>query len=408
VSAAIAEAQPPGHVPPELVWNHGYAAFSHELDDPFVAAGRMHEGPGIIWSPDIGYGHGGWILTRHALISEALLDTRSFSSARTNNAIANLLGVDWKLNPLEFDPPQHSSYRHILNPFFSPRAVKGLEESVREICAELASSFEKDGKCEFIGAFSSRLPAYVFLALMGLPREDFPRFMAWEDGLLRGKDLAERAEAGGAILEYLQDFVARERQDPSTGLLRGILSAQIDGRPLSEGEIMGMIFVLYVGGLDTLNSTISWIFRHLAMDRALQARLRDNPEDIPKAVDEFTRAFAIATAGRTVTHDLEFHGVKMRKGESVLLAMCLANRDPQAYPDPHRIDIDRHRGASLTFATGPHTCLGLHLARREIRIVLEVLLPRLRNLRMPADGEYAFHTGLGIGIDRLPLEWDPA
>jgi cytochrome P450 len=97
----------------------------------------------------------------------------------------------------------------------------------------------------------------------------------------------------------------------------------------------------------------------------------------------------------------------MRKGESVLLAMCLANRDPAAFPDPHRIDIDRNRGTSLTFATGPHTCLGVHLARREIRIVLEVLLPRLCNLRLPEGSEFTYHTGLGVGIDRLSLEWDP-
>ncbi|MBU6266887.1 MAG: cytochrome P450 [Sphingomonadales bacterium] len=401
---------PPGpdHVPPALVWPHAYAAFTHELADPFLSAARMSSLPPVVWCPDTGYGNPGWIVTRNALILEALAAPELFSSRRIGNALSALLGVSWKLNPLEFDPPEHGDYRKILNPFFTPRAVRELETVVRRICDDLLATFLADGACEFIGAFSSRLPGHVFLALLGLPADSFGQFMHWEDGLLRGADLAERRSAGSAILAYLTDFLGDQRRAPTTELMRGILAATIDGRRLSDDEVMGMIFVLYVGGLDTLNSTIGWIFRHLAQNPALQTRLRDNPVDIPAAVDEFTRAFAIATAGRTLTRDTEFHGVPMRRGDHVLLAMCLANLDPAVFDNPTTVDIDRPRAHAMPFAAGPHACLGMHLARRELRIVLEALLPRMIDIHVPVGGEYAFHSGLGHGIDRLTLAWTPA
>ena len=147
--------------------------------------------------------------------------------------------------------------------------------------------------------------------------------------------------------------------------------------------------------------------RHLAGDALLQKRLRANPEDIPPAVDEFSRAFGVAAPGRTVANDFTFHGVSMRRGDTVLLPTYLASRDPRAFENPHVIDIDRRARNNLSFATGPHTCLGMHLARREIRIVLQELLARLQNIRMAAGESYEFHTGSVLGIDRLPLVWEP-
>ena len=116
-------------------------------------------------------------------------------------------------------------------------------------------------------------------------------------------------------------------------------------------EILGTWFLFYVAGLDTVYSTLGWVMHHLANDQPLQDRLRSNPQDIPKAVDEFTRAYAVAAPHRRVTEDFDFHGVRLHKNDVVLLPTYLASRDPRAYENPHKIDIDR--GArSITFATG--------------------------------------------------------
>jgi len=395
-------------IPSVLAWDHALAQYAHELDDPFLALGRLHDGPEILWIRDAGFGQPGWLPTRHDVIAEVLVDHEHFSSARATSATEQLLGVSWRLSPLEFDPPQHHAYRYILQPFFMPRAVNGLDAVVRETCDALLAEIAAQGSCEFIGDFSSRFPAYIFLALLGMPRDRLPEFLVWEDALLRGADNAERVAAAREILAYLEKFVAAQRVAPATELLRAIFSARIGDRGLDEGEILGMLFLLYIGGLDTVNSTLGWVVRHLAMDPALQQRLKDRPDDISIAVEELSRAYAIAYASRTVTQDFVFHGVPMRKGDHVQIVTALANRDASIYPAPHRIDIDRQVRGSLSFATGPHTCLGIHLAKREIRLVIEAVLARMPNLRLQPNETYQYHTNSGIGIDRLMLNWDIA
>jgi cytochrome P450 len=405
VSTQALNAGVPTHVPAELVWNHSFAEFAHELDDPYLSAARMHDGPDVIWARDASYGNPGWILTRHAQIREAFADYVHFSSARTHSSVGQLLGVTWRLNPLDFDPPVHQAYRQILNPFFFPRAVSDLDVAVRQVCESLIAQFERRGSCEFIEEFATKFPAYVFVALMGMPRTLLPQFLAWEQDLLRGTNNIARVTAARSIFRYLEGFAGEQRSNPTTGLMQGIFSARIEGRPLNEGEIMGMLYLLYIGGLDTVYGSLGWIMRHLAVDMPLQQRLRARPEDISLAVEEFTRAFGVAAPSRTIAQDLEFHGVTMRRGDPALLPTYLASRDPKAFENPHVIDIDRRARNNLSFGTGPHTCLGFHLARREIKIVIEAVLARLGTMRIPQGEHYEFHTGSVLGIDRLPLTW---
>jgi len=393
------------HVPAELFWNHSLAQFTHELDDPYLSGSRLHDGPDVIWARDANFGQSGWVLTRHALQQEVFMDHEHFSAER--DGISGLLGVTWRLNPLEFDPPVHRTYRQILNPFFSPRAMSSLDEAVRQASRLLIAEFEGRGGCEFIHEFATPFPSYIFLALMGMPKAMLPQFLEWESTLLRGTENQKRVVAARSILRYLEGFVEEQRQNPTTDLMRGLFAARIEDRELNHGEIMGMIYLLYIGGLDTVYSSLGWIMRHLAGDPALQQRLRAHPEDIPLAVEEFTRAFAVAAPHRKVAKDFNFHGVAMRKGDHVHMPTYLAARDPRVFDNPHAIDIDR-RVRHLGFATGPHLCLGIHLAKREIKTVLETFLSRFNNIRIPSGETYQYHTGSVIGVDRLPLIWDSA
>lgn len=396
--------QIPEHVPEELRWHHSLDEFNCELDDPFIAGSRLHEGPDIFWAEKANLGDQGWVLTRHDLIREAFLDTEHFSSDRQSLA---LLGVDWKLNPLEYDPPEHAAYRKVLNPYFTPVAMARLDDAVRQICDELISNFEDKGSCEFITDFAEVFMSYIFLDFMSLPREQLPQFLEWERGMLDGKDPMRRFTSMKAVMEYIDNYIEEQRSAPRTEMMKGIFTAQIkEGRSLTKGEMMGMCVLIYIAGLDTVLSTMGWIFRYLASDQALQERLRNNPDDINKAVEEFLRAYAVATPHRTVKDDVDFHGVHMKAGDYLYLPTYLASRDPLAYDNPHVIDIDR--GARhVTFASGPHICLGMHLARRELRIVIEAFVSRFNNIRIPAGEEYRYHTGGVLGVDYLPLEWDP-
>jgi cytochrome P450 len=402
----LAEAEVPEHVPRELVWARSFDRFTAEGDDPFVAIARMHEGPGLVWSPDASYGRPGWIVTRHDLISEVFLDHERFSAER-KGMIADLVGENIRLNPVEIDPPAHHFYRRNLNPQFTPRAINAMGDAVRATCAQLIAGFRESDGCEFIGEFAVPFPTYVFLDLMDLPRERAGDFLAWEDALMRAPDPLDRVKAAQDIYEYLKGHKARQAEAPSNGLNHAIVRGEFDGRPLEHLEMMGMYYVLWAGGLDTVYSTLGWIMRHLATRPELQQRLRANPAEIPAAIEEFARAFSVVVTHREVARDCEFHGVAMRKGEEVNLPLALANRDPAEFADPHRIDIDR-KPRHINFGFGPHTCLGIHLAKRELRIVIEEFLARFRDIRI-RDGEtYRYHTGRTFGVEYLPLVWQRA
>lgn len=402
--ATIASTRPE-HVPPERFWDDDWEVFASREADPFRQVGTLHRGPDIFYAKDIGRNRGGWILTRNSLIREAFTDSDHFSSYNEDNFLAPI-GLDVRMTPLEYDPPEHFHYRKAIEPYFTPAAVNALDGAVRQVCGDLVANFADADSCEFISEFAEPFPSHVFLDIMGMPRERLPDFLAWERSMLRPTS-AEDAVAGmQAVIAYLEEFIQAQRVQPTTELMRGVLAASYAGeRPLTDKEVLGVCFILYIGGLDTVYSTLGWIFWHLAKDQALQQRLRTQPEIIPQAVEELLRAFSVASSARTVTKDFEFHGVPMRAGDHVLLSLALAGRDPAAYDDPHKVDLDRPV-RHIAFGTGPHTCIGLRLAKREIRIVLETLLARFANIRMPEGARIAFHTSNVFGIDHLPLEWD--
>jgi cytochrome P450 len=393
----------PAHVPPELFLDRALHDIVMEADDPFIGASRLHEGPDIVWMTNACRGDPGWVPTRHSIFQEILLDPRSFSSA--DNAQTNaMLGVEWKLNPIEIDPPSHGGYRKLLQPWFEPAAIGKLEPLIQGVCDELIDRFADSGGCDFVTDFGVYFPSYVFLAIMGLPREQLPQFLVWEKKFTRSPDPAVRAEGVREIVRYLEGVVATRQREPGADLISFIANAEIEGKRLSHGEIMGMCTVLYLGGLDTLLNSVGWHMRVIATDKSLQERLRATPGDIPRAVNELLRAFGITTTKRTVTRDMEFHGVHMKAGDYVALSTCLASRDPERWNDPHHIDIDR-TGNHLTLASGIHHCLGAHLARKEIGIVLQSFLSRFDDIHIPDGTKEEWHAIGNFGLDHLPLTW---
>lgn len=395
----------PDHVPADLYWDHDLIAFTAELDDPFVAGSRLHDGPDMIWAREVGFGRSAWVPTRYALQEEVFLHPELFSSEGIMG-LNEMLGVDWPMIPIELDPPSQTLYRQVLNPLFSPRVVNEMEADVRAICDALIADFEPRGECEYVSEFAIKFPTYVFLSFMGLPREMAPQFLEWDHTLWRSEDVEVRTGCARAILHYLESFVEEQRRRPTSNFMRGLFTGSIEGRPLTTEEILGVCYLVYTAGLDTVYSSLGWYMRHLAGDSALQERLRERPEDIPRAVNEFLRAFCVVSGVRAATRDMTFHGVALRRGDLICLPTYLAARDPQAFDDPHAIDIDRQPRV-LAFGTGHHTCIGAHLARREIRIVLHSFLSRFRNIRIREGESYGYHSGAAVvGVDYLPLTWD--
>ena len=394
----------PATVPAELVREIDFDRFSMENDDPWRAVARLHDGPPVVWMTEANFGRPGWVLTRQDVINEAFIDWEHFSSERSG-MVADMLGEPVRLNPIEIDPPRHHAFRKVLNPFFTPKALRAFDDPVRACCRELIAQFKDRGVCEFVTEFAVPFPSYIFLDLMDMPRDRLSDFIGWQDDLMRASDPMTRVAGARAIYAYLKTHIAAQQTNPTNDLLRSMVGAEIDGRPIDYFELMGMFYVLYVGGLDTVYSTIGWIMHHLATTPDLQARLRADPSLLPQAVEEFCRAFSVVVTHRQVARDFVFHGVPMKKGDEVNLPIMLANRDPAAYDNPHAIDIDR-KPRHIAFGTGTHSCLGLHLAKRELRIVLEEFLSTFSAIRLTPGETPRYHTGRTFGFDHLSLSFD--
>jgi len=398
------QAHCPDHVPAELYWDDDIGEFAGRSSDPFVGITQLHDGPELIYARSARRGRPGWVPTRYDVINELYMDPVRFSSV-DNIGVGSMLGVDWSLIPLESDPPQHRIYRQLLQPHFNPSAINHYDATIRSVARELIGAFEAQDGCEFVSAFAAPFPSYFFLEQLGMPREMLSQFFAWTNAFTRSTDTAVRTAGARAVVDYLGEYLRARRADLRDDLVTKILTATYDGRPMSESELIGMFYTLFAAGLDTVVSSLGWHLRHLALNPDLQERLRNRPEDIPGAVEDLLRCYGVVATMRTVAADTEFRGVRMKKGDYVLMPGFLASRDPAHYPDPHRVDPDRKQ-RHLTLATGIHNCLGSHLARREIRIVLEELLPRFRNIRIAPGGVQRWDTTGVWAMTRLDLAWD--
>lgn len=396
----------PDNVPPELVWPHGLTEFVEACEsDPYLeVSAEFHSGPDIRWTPNAAEGRPAWLVTRYALVQEVFQRFDLFSSVAVSN-FSELLGVTWRQNPLEIDPPRHMGFRQVLQPWFQPSAVARLEHSVRSDCIALLDELGDHTSCDFVTDFATPFPSTVFLRLMGLPLELRDQFLEWEYDILRG-DIPAKMATLRTVTAYLMDLMREKRRNPTEGdLASHIATARINGKLMDEGDMFGMALVLYAGGLDTVTSSLGWYFRHLAADQPLQDRLRQDPSRIPDAVDEFLRAFGVTSTIRKVTRDEEFHGVALREGDLISMPTFLASRDERVYSEPHRIDPDR-KARHLTLASGPHNCLGIHLAKREIKIVLEEWLARCRNIRLQPGAKVSWQAQGVWALKSLPIEWD--
>ena len=376
---------------------------------PFRAGAKLHDGPDIFFKG--GEGHvrasglgGNWVVTRYALQEEVLLDPARFSS-HLSIGFSRLIGDDWPLVPLELDPPEHALYRKLIAPWFTPASARALQGDIRALAVNLLDGLSGVRECDFMERFGQPYPVTVFMRMMDLPISEMPIFLGWADDLLRGATMELRGDAAQAIKHYLLNLIEERRAHPGDDMVSSFLAGQIEGAPIPPDRLLGLCFMLFVGGLDTVASSLGFIFRELALRPELQAQLRADPALIPAAADEFIRAFGVVTTFRYATQDMDFHGAPIRKGDLVELPLGLSSRDDLAHEAPHDIDFHRAGKRSLTFSTGPHTCAGLHLARTEIRIALEEWMRAMPCLRLAPDGEIKTATESVWAIETLPLVW---
>jgi cytochrome P450 len=356
---------------------------------------------------------GFWVMTRAELIREVLQNPTLFSSTATQPADPH---PAYAWIPLHLDPPRHTQWRQLLGPHFAPAAIEKLEPKVRSRCVDLVTSIASRGECDFMADFAREYPTTIFMGLMGLPVEEAPQFMVWEDAIVNystesDPDMSKMMKAMYEVNDYFAVLLEERRKNPSDDLVSAALTWKLDGEPIPDPDLLGMCVLMFMAGLDTVTQQLGYSFLHLATHDDDRRRVANDPAIIPSAIEELIRYYATVTPGRRVMEDTSFHGCPMKKDQIVFMPLVAGTRDSKEFADADKVDFDRVANHHMAFGAGPHRCVGSHLARRELRIAFEEwhkLVPDYRLAPGFDASQITEHSGGGVfGIDRLHLVWDP-
>jgi cytochrome P450 len=335
-------------------------------------------------------------------VFEVLRDGRRFSSAGYAEVMGQVMGP----TILQMDEPEHHTYRHLLQQAFSRRNMERWEPEVirpivdAQIDALLAAS---DGHAELVRQLTFPFPINVIAALFDLPRDQLPRFHRLAVEMISvSVDMGVALRASAALAELLTPMIQARRTAPGDDLISLLGQAELDGQQLSDDEILAFCRLLLPAGAETTSRSSSNLLVGLLTHPDQLAAVRDDRSLVPQAIEEGLRwECPLLTIFRTVTEDTQVCGVDLPAGTIVLVNMGAANHDDTRWDEPERFDIFRPPQPHVAFASGPHLCLGMHLARTETRVVLEQILDRLPDVRLDPEAEPPVITGMTF---RSPAE----
>jgi cytochrome P450 len=303
--------------------------------------------------------------------------------------------------PTETDPPYTQKLRAVLMPFLTAKRVEAMQPRMEALCRELIGGFRPNGRCDAVAQFARVYPVTIFMELFGLPADRREEFRQLANIFLHHAD--HRAETWVLIRSIIEAHIQAKRENPANDLLSVIATGEIDGAPLDIEVAVNLAATLFVGGLDTLPSNISWSLLFLAENPDFRRQIVEKPAIIPSAVEEFLRLYSVANPMRRVTRDVVFRGANMLAGDRLLCSIASACRDKDLFGN--QIAFDRKNNPHLAFASGPHRCLGSHLARHELAVALKVWHEMIPDYRV-VPGTQLKYQGPVFAIDSLPLAWD--
>jgi cytochrome P450 len=365
--------------------------------------------------------HGGfWLVSDYASLTRVIRDDSAFTSTH-NMADPDdpRQGIVIPPNPMlqvpmEFDPPIYNVYRRMLNPYFSPTAAKEAEPFVRQAVDAFLDRASASGRIDFVLGLGNPVPALATMRLVGLPLDDWQRFAEPMHGVVSfpagGPDYQRCIGALQQLGGVLGKLVPRLRDEPAEGLLSGLASATVDGKPLSDDEIVLIALLVMQGGVDTttalLANTLWWLEEHPEHRR----RLIDQPAMMEHATEEFLRVFTpVPALARTATKDVHLGGQQLRAGDRVLMSFAAANRDPDIFPDPAEVQLDRFPNPHTSFGLGIHRCIGSNLARSWFQLMLRGVLDRMPDYTIDRTAARRNESiGIVNGFVNMPATFTPS
>jgi cytochrome P450 len=330
--------------------------------------------------------HPVFLVYRYDDILDVLRDGETFSSA---HIIEFIMGdVMGKYILVGMDNPGHRRYRALVSTAFRRSALARWEdELIQPVASELIDRFVGRGRAELVREFTFPYPTKVTAGLLGLPGEDYQQFQRWSTAILSVYSERDRAIAASAeVQEYLTGILGERRREPREDLISALAGAELDGERLTAEEIFSFLRLLLPAGVETTyRSTGNLLFSLLSRPGQLDA-VRADRSLVPQAIEEALRfETPLLNATRLAVRDTVLSGVPIPAGSTLVLMLGAANRDETRWPDPDRFDIFRDPRVHISFSQGPHVCLGMHLARAEMSMALNLLLDRLPGLRLDPD-----------------------
>ncbi|MFC4587991.1 cytochrome P450 [Sphaerisporangium corydalis] len=361
--------------------------------DPYPYYSRLRETAPVWRSP-----RGAWVLTRFRDCTEVLRDARFGHGSRQRL----LDKSNWRrpapsqaMPFILLDPPEHTRQRSLVNRAFTPRRVQRLSPWIKRLVDSMVDEAIEKGEADLVESCFHPLPATVISELLGVPSQDRELVRGWSRVIARGVDpdyqrtsdeKRERDEALAAFDGYFRELVAERRREGGDDLLTELIAARDNGSALSEGELLATCTMIYVAGHETTTDLLSNGTLALMRNPGELKRLRDDPRLLDSGVEEFLRYDPpTQLTRRTVLADLELAGHDIARGDQVVLVRGAANRDPEVFDDPDRLDVGRPANRHIAFDGGVHFCLGAGLARLEARLAFESLVTKVGDIELATD-----------------------
>lgn len=354
--------------------------------------------PDIFWTPRNG-GH--WVVTRYAEMAQIATDASRFSSLEPFVP----KGIIPHTGPNQLDAPEHGPFRKLVALAFTPELLSKADNRARAAAIDIIERLRPQGHCNFVLDFAGYMPVITFLNLLGLPEDDAPYLLDLAKRNVPGQDTMKAAAE--ETHAYIADLIHDREVNPRDDFVSMLVKAQVMGRDLTPTERHNVVQLVVTGGLETVMNMTSFAMVHFARNPELQRELRDNPDLHEGAVDEITRRFGSSNLARLAKFDTELCGAGICEGEQILSIYPLSGLDERVNPDPMRFDPRRKGRRHLNFGSGPHTCLGARLARREIRIFIEEWIGKMPECRIAQGTAPRMAAGLINTVHDFYLEWDP-
>ena len=376
--------------------------------DPTEIYARLHDECPVAWSDRFG---GFYALTRFKDVTEAALDWHVFTSAQ-KTPIPDATTPDRPPRaPAEADPPLHTAYRDLLNRFFAPEYIRGIEPVIRRTARDLIGRCVSLGEVDAVASFTFLMPIQVQCIFLGISVEDAEHIKTTVNRIIdagAAGDTATHKAANDEIYDYIYRVLEARKKTPydPNDLISAMIHEDVDGRKLSDDDIAGTIRLFLQAGHGTTTNMLGSIIRHLATTPEDQKRLRDEPKLIPQAIEEMLRAWTpVRLVGRKTTRNVEIEGRVIPEGSRVGLMVSAANRDERKFASANEINFDRKPNPHIAFGYGVHRCIGATLAREQLRIAVEELLSMTDAFELAGAPELSTWTHLGPS--KLPARFLP-